>query len=232
MTNTIFFCAALAAIAGCRYASEYIAKPSTPFAATRLEQLGSHYPAKPEKAKLLCESGGLALFEGETAEDSVYNKAREPESLDPCRNSLFLRRRGADRTDEWRVLLTTGADWREAAGMDEWCSDRAKDVKKCFYVLKASFSSDGRHLWLVCSPHTYTYSVVCSYDVYSHTFRVLIDGDTADEQPDGTILAKNKKTYLFDDNGEPLGARFYDAWINPDGEIVRKGKLKTADEVD
>ena len=105
--NTILFCAALAAIAGCRYESEYIAKPSTPFAATRLEQLGSDYPAKPEKAKLLCESGELALFEGETAEDSVYNKAREPESLDPCRNSLFLRRRRANRTDEWRVLLTT-----------------------------------------------------------------------------------------------------------------------------
>ena len=62
--------------------------------------------------------------------------------------------------------------------------------------------------------------------------RVLIDGDTADEQPDGTILAKNKKTYLFDDNGEPLGARFYDAWITADGKVVRKGKLKTAEEVD
>ena len=137
--NTILFCAALAAIAGCRYAAEYTGKPSASLASTRLEQLGSDYPAKPEKAKLLCESGELALFEGETAEDSACNKAREPESLDPCRNSLFLRRRRANGTDEWRVLLTTGADWREAAGMDEWCSDRAKDVKKCFYVLKKLF---------------------------------------------------------------------------------------------
>jgi len=186
----------------------------------------------PSNAELLCESGEFALFSGETDEDSAYNKAREPESLDPCRNSLFLRQRKADGTEEWRVLLTTGSNWREAAGVDEWSSCRARDVKNCFYVYKASFSSDGRHLWLVCNPHTYTYSVVCSYDVYSQTFRVLIDGDTADEQPDGTILAKNKKTYLFDDNGEPLGARFYDAWINPDGEIVRKGKLMTVEELE
>ena len=73
---------------------------------------------------------------------------------------------------------------------------------------------------------------ICSYDLYNRTFRVLIDGDTANVQPDGTILVKNKKTYLSDENGEPLGARWYDVWINPDGEIVRKGKLKTAEEVD
>ena len=224
---------AFAAIeAGCRYASECDGKTSTLFPVTRLEMLGPHCQAQPEKSKLLCESGELALFAGETAEDSAYNKACAPESLDPYRNSLFLRRRKADGSEEWRVLLTTGSDWREAAGMSKWNSDRAKDVKDSFHVYKASFSSDGRHLWLVCDPHTYTYSVVCSYDVCNQTFRVLIDGDTADEQPDGTILAKNKKTYLFDDNGEPLGARFYDAWISPDGEVVRKGILKTADEVD
>ncbi len=193
---------------------------------------GTPYRAVPKEAELLSESGELALFAGETAEDSASNMARKPESLDPYRNSLFLRRRKADGTVEWRLVLTTGSEWREAAGMDTWCTDRAKDVKDCFHVFKASFSSDGRHLWLVCNPHTYTYNVVCSYDFHNRTFRVLIDGDTADEQPDGTILAKNKKTYLFDDNGEPLGARFYDAWINPEGKVVRKGKLKTAEEVD
>ena len=89
-----------------------------------------------------------------------------------------------------------------------------------------------RARWFVCNPHASACGVVCSYDVHTRTFRVLVGGDAADEQPDGTILAKNKKTCLFDDNGEPLGARFEDAWINPDGEVVRKGKLKTAEEVD
>ena len=87
-------------------------------------------------------------------------------------------------------------------------------------------------MWLVCESNFATFRVICSYDTQANTLRVIIDGDTADEQPDGTILVKNKKTYLSDENGEPLGARFYDAWINPDGEIVRKGKLKTAEEVD
>ena len=222
----------LAVMAGCRYAHEGNDETLVPFPVTRFELLGFHYQAKPEKVELLWESGELALFAGETAEDIASNKAGEPESLDPYRNSLFLRLRRANGTEEWRVLLTTGFNWREATGMDEWCSDRARDVKNFFFVLRASFSSDGRHLWLVCSPHTYTYSVVCSYDVSNHTFRVLIDGDTADEQPDGTILVKNKKTYLSDENGEPLGARWYDAWIDPGGKIVRKGKLKTAEEVD
>lgn len=232
IAKLILFCAALATIGGCRYAPNGDAVSVAPFSESRAQLPGTPCKSVLEKAKLLDESGALALYVAETAEDSAFNKARESEPLDPCRNSLFLRLRRANGADEWRVLLTTGSEWHDAAGMDKWCSDRARDVKNCFYVFKASFSSDGRHLWLVCSPHTYTYSVVCSYDVSNRTFRVLIDGDTAEEQPDGTILAKNKKTYLFDDNGEPLGARFYDAWINPDGEIVRKGKLKTAEEVD
>ena len=54
--------------------------------------------------------------------------------------------------------------------------------------------------------------------------RVLGDGDTADEQPDGTILIKGRKTYLQDEKGEPLGAAWYDVWITPDGKVVRKTK--------
>ena len=230
--KTILLLAMLAAVVGCKYAPDANVKPAAPSFGDRVAMLGTPYRAVPSETELLYESGKIALVAGETAEDSASNKAREPESLDPCRNSLFLRRRKADGTEEWRVLLTTGSDWREAGGMSKWDSDRAKDVKDAFYVYKASFSPDGRHLWLVCNPHTFTYSVVCSYDLYNRTFRVLIDGDTANVQPDGTILVKNKKTYLSDENGEPLGARWYDVWINPDGEIVRKGKLKTADEVD
>lgn len=216
---------------------EFLEPKPNHFPANQVELIGTPCWTMPEEAELLCESGELALFAGETAEDSAYNEVRKTESLAPYRNSLFrnslfLRHRRANGTEAWRVLLSTGTNWREAAGMNEWSSGRAQDMKDCFYVFKASFSSDGRRLWLVCDPHTYTYSVVCSYDIYNQTFRVLIDGDTADEQPDGTILVKNKKSYLSDDNGEPLGARFHDVWITPDGKVVRKGKLKTAEEVD
>lgn len=190
--------------------------------------IGSPYKATPANAELLYESGELSLFSGETSDDSAFNKLEE--ELE-SRNSLFMKRRRADGTEEWKLLLTTGSDWRTADGMDSWSYDRAKDMKNCFYIHKARFASDGRHLLMVCNPHTYTYTVVCSYDIYDRTFSVLIDGDTADEQPDGTILVKNKKTYLSDENGEPLGARWHDVWITPDGKIVREGKLLSADEV-
>lgn len=86
--------------------------------------------------------------------------------------------------------------------------------------------------WLVCNVHNDVYRLVCRFDLRDNTLAVLIDGDSADEQPDGTILVKGKKTYLSDENGEPLGARWYDLWMTPDGKVVRKGKLKTAEEVD
>ena len=41
-------------------------------------------------------------------------------------------------------------------------------------------------------------------------------------QPDGTILVKNKKTYLQDEKGNPIGAAWHDEWIAPDGKAVRK----------
>ena len=34
-----------------------------------------------------------------------------------------------------------------------------------------------------------------------------------------------------DENGEPLGARWYDLWMTPNGEVVRKGRLLSADEL-
>ena len=60
--------------------------------------------------------------------------------------------------------------------------------------------------------------------------RLHVDGYTAKEQPDGTIFVADKKMYLTDENGEPLGARWYDLWMTPEGKIVRKGKLRSADE--
>lgn len=207
---------------------EFLGPKQSHSSGDRAAMPGTPYRAEPRKTKLLCESSEFSLVAGETAADTAANQSNQ----DGYRNSLFLKRCRRDGTAEWRLLLTTGSDWREADGMSKWESDRAKDVKGCFAIRKASFSSDERHLWLVCDPpYICGYSVVCSYDVYDHTFRVLIDGDAADEQPDGTILVKNKKTYLDDDNGESLGARWYDAWIMPDGKVVRKGKLKTVEEV-
>ena len=226
MIVTSFLVAAVVATAGCKYerSGESAAASTNKWAVlTALPCV-----AVPGNAKLLDESGSLALFAGETAEDTAYNK----ESTCDMRKSLFLRRRILNGTEEWRLLLTTGSEWREADGMDEWCSTHTRLVKSCFCVCRANFALNGRHVWLVCESNFATFRVICSYETQANTLRVIIDGDTADEQPDGTILVKNKKTYLSDENGEPLGARFYDAWINPDGEIVRKGKLKTAEEVD
>ena len=228
-TNTIFFCAVLAAIAGCKYTPNGGATSIAPFSETQAELPGTPCKAPPGEVELLTESGALALFVGETAEDSAYNKTNE---RNDARNTLFLRRRRLNGTEEWRILLTTGSDWREADGMSEWCSIHTRLVKSCFCVRRASFAPDGHHLWLICESNFATFRIVCSYDADAKTLRVIIDGDTADVQPDGTILVKNKKTYLSDENGEPLGARWYDAWIDPDGKIVRKGKLKTAEEVD
>jgi hypothetical protein len=115
--------------------------------------------------------------------------------------------------------------------MSEWCSSQSSWLKDHFYIMAAKFGLDRHHLWLVCNTHIPLWNVACSYDVQTDEFRALIDGDDAIEQPDGTILVKGKKTYLSDANGEPLGARWYDAWINTNGEIVRKGKLMTIEEM-
>ena len=52
----------------------------------------------------------------------------------------------------------------------------------------------------------------------------MIDGDSATDQPDGTILVKGKKVYLYDKNGEPDGAGLCDVWITLEGKIIRKTK--------
>ena len=186
----------------------------------------------PCNARMLCDSGKLALFSCETAEDVDFNKkAREDDEESPLRrNSLFIHRRlknGQDSKNERQPLLTTGSDWRMAEGMDEWCTSRAQELKRCFLVEKAKFASDGHHIWLVCDTQSHTYFTVCSYDLENHEFRVFGDGDTVDEQPDGTILVKNRKTYLTDEDGNSLGAAWYDEWITPDGEVVRKTEPRT-----
>ena len=225
VTEAAVCCAALAVVAGCRHVPDGDAESAAMFSGDRTVLPGSSCAAVPAKAELLNESGALALFSGETAEDTAFNESDTAErDFHSHHNSLFLRRRRADGTDEWRLLLTSGSDWRAADGMSEWDSTQAGEVKGHFEIRKASFGLDRRHLWLVCDTHTSLYSVVCSYDAQENVLNVLIDGDTADEQPDGTILVTGKKVYLTNESGEPDGAGLCDVWITPDGKIVRKSK--------
>ena len=211
------FAVALAVIAGCKYGvGESAARVSEKWAAlTALPCV-----AAPGKAELLDESGSLALFSGETAEDSVSNN--DP-NIPYSRNSLFLRRRATDGTDEWRLILTTGSNWREATGMSKWCSFQASDLKNNFYIRKAKFGLDRRHLWLVCDTGIPFWDVVCSYDVQKDEFRALIDGFSLEEQSDGTLLVHGKKSYPDPDDGH--GAIWRDVWINLNGKILRKGEI-------
>ena len=91
--------AALAVVAGCRYDQGGKSAASVSGEWPALTALPC--VAAPGEAELLYESGELALYAGETAEDSAHNKARDPESLDPYRNSLFLRRRRANVANSW-----------------------------------------------------------------------------------------------------------------------------------
>ena len=201
------------AFCGCRY--EMVNLPGTPYA------------AEPEALELLYEGDDLVLFAGETESDIAFNKSND--WLE--RNSLFMRRRMGSGREEWRLIMTAEGDWKLAEGMGKWCNDRAEDARRDFCVMKAGLSKDWQSVWMVCDPHTSTYSIVCRLDLNTNTFRVLMDGDTAEEQPDGTILVKGKKTYLNDENGESLGAAWYDLWMTPDGKVIRRTKPLTADQL-
>ena len=215
---SLLLAAALAVVAGCKY--DRGVKSAVPVSGEWLALMGLPCVEAPANAELLDESGALALFSGETAEDSVSNN--NP-NIPYSRNSLFLRWRATDGTDEWRLILTTGSNWREAAGMSKWCSFQSSDLKNNFYIRDAKFASDRRHLWLVCDTDIPLWDVVCSYDVQKDEFRALIDGFSFEEQPDGTLLIHEKKSYPDPDDGR--GAIWRDVWINLDGEIVRKGQI-------
>ena len=211
----------LAVVAGCKY--DQVGGAAAPVSDEWSALTALPCVAAPANAEILDKSGSFALFSGETAEDVDSNKERDADADRPYRNSLFLRRRKADGTDEWRVLLTTGSNWREAAGADEWCASQSRWLKDYFNIREAKFASDVRHLWLVCNTCNAFWDVVCSYDVQTDEFRALIDGNAPEEQPDGTILVHGKKSYPNPDDG--LGAIWRDVWINLDGKIVRKGAI-------
>lgn len=224
LIKAILLCAALMGFTGCRYDSCNLPRQVPPFSESRADLPGALYKGKLRNVTKLDEMGSLALFAGETVEDTVRNeKAKKNEPADRC-NSLFLRRIKRDGSKEWRLLLTTGSKWNNPHNAGEWGLGQDEMINSCFEVFRASFASDKRHLWIVCNPHTYTFTDVCSYDALNNTFRVICDGDTAEAQSDGTILVKNKKTYLYDKNGESLGAAWYNEWITPDGKVVKKTK--------
>ena len=183
-------------------------------------------------AELLDESNDISLFAGKTKDDLSYDAMMREDGADLfARRTLFMRRKNKPNTDEWSIVMTAEGDWKIAEGMSEWCERAASNMKSEFDIMEAKLSKDGRFIWMVCNPHTSTYYLVCSFELATKTFRVLIDGCSIDEQSDGTIRINGKKTYLSDENGEPLGAAWYDVWMTPDGKIVRKSKPVTASQM-
>ena len=113
---------------------------------------GSLYAAEPNEAELLNEYGDFALFSGETESDVAFNAEQGKEWYRHHRNSLFVRRRTASGKDEWRLILTSGSDWKEADGMSKWGKMWASSVRSGYSVVKASLSKDGRDFAGDC-PH-------------------------------------------------------------------------------
>ena len=211
---------ALATVAGGQDATDGGAENIAPLSGDRASLPRSPCKEAPKKAELQYESGDLALFSGETEADAAFNAAEQY-----CRrNSLFGRWRTKEGKEEWWLLLTSNGDWKDADGMDKWGKDRADDIRQCFCVIRARLSKDRCSIWLVCDRDIGGYSIVCRFDLRENALCVLTDGDSADEEPDGTIWVLNKKTYLYDKNGEPDGAAWYEEWITSDGKVVRKGK--------
>ena len=126
----LLFVVALAVVVGCKY--DWGGGAVAPLSEKWSVLTELPCVAAPGNAELLDESGSLALFSGETARDVESNKARDADPDRPYRNSLLLRRRMADGTDEWRVLLASGSNWREAAGADEWCLSQSRWLKDYF----------------------------------------------------------------------------------------------------
>ena len=144
MKTSLLLVSAFVAVAGCKYEQGV---ESAVFVSDEWSVLmGLPCVEVPGKAELLDESGSLALFAGETAEDTACNEEEREAHPDfpSFRNSLFLRRRVAGRTDEWRLILTTGSDWRAPDGLDRWCFFQMENIKRCFFVRTAHFpQTDG-----------------------------------------------------------------------------------------
>ena len=213
-------CATMAG--GCRYTPGGCTESAAPLSGERLVSFGTPYAAEPQDAELLNEYGDLALFSGKTEADVAFNAEPKREEDLSFRNSLFLRRRTKEGTTEWRLMLTSGSNWKEAAGMGRFGLVWVDDIRRYVGVVRANLSKDGRYIWMVCDPPcSFWFDVVCRFDLYENTLAVLIDDDSADEEEDCTIRVRGKKFYPNDD----LGAAWHDVWITPNGKIVREGNI-------
>lgn len=171
--------------------------------------------------RFVAGSDQIALVAGKTDKDVAF-KAENHLEGDPSRNSLFYSRTDEAGRTQWGLLLTSGSTWTPAGTWKDW---ETSEVRDCFEVLRARFSSNGKHILLDLNPHTSMYPLACVFDLETSVLRCFGDGSCS-EEIDGTILLKDRKTYLYDENGVSLGARWYDEWITFDGEFIRKGPLR------
>lgn len=176
-------------------------------------------------AKLLYETGDVALFSCETAADVESNaqKALTAEEGDfYYRNSLCLRRHANGEGDEWQLLVTTEGDWKSAADMDDWGLYHANELRVRFEVYQATLSADGNEVWMVCNSGSGFFSVVCRYNIRENSLKVVSDGSGVELLPDGKVLIKEVKSYHYDENGESLGARWQDVKVDSSDNAQRR----------
>ena len=119
---------------------------------SRFDAFGTLCESPPANAALLDQSGALALFSGETAEDAAFNESigrKAPESPRK-RRSLFFRWRAQDGTDEWRLMLTTGL--KSVSSFFDWNTRREllDDVRERFEVDGAALCRDELSWNVVC----------------------------------------------------------------------------------
>lgn len=180
---------------------------------------------EPKDAEKLYESGDVALFVAVTEADVAHYAEEQSKygyDAESC-NSLFMRTRVKENSYKWQRLLSSNDGTKIADMESKWCVDASKRALDNLYVVGAIITKDRSSIWMTCRS-TPLYTVVCKLDLINKTFSVMTDGCSPEEQEDGTIRIYDKKTYLQDERGEPLGAHWYDLWMTREGEVVRKTK--------
>lgn len=180
---------------------------------------------EPKDAEKLYESDEVALFVAVTDADVAHYEEAQSEyggDAESC-NSLFMRTRVKENSYKWQRLLSSNDGTKIADMESKWCVDAAKMALDNLYVIGAIITKDRSSIWMTCRS-TPLYTVVCKLDLINKTFSVMTDGSSPEEQEDGTIRIYDKKTYLQDEKGEPLGAHWYDLWMTREGAVVRKTK--------
>ena len=111
---------------------------------SRFDSFGALCESPPTNAVLLDQSGALALYSGETADDAAFNESIERETPSPQRKrrSLFFRWRAQDGTEEWRLMLTTGLKSIGSFCGWEMTPELLNDMRKRFEIDDAAFTSN------------------------------------------------------------------------------------------